>query len=144
MADGGVAPTNIAAIGITNQRETTVVWDKATGKPVQNAIVWQSRITAADLRLAEGEGAARTRSASKTGLPIDAYFSGTKIRHILENDPGTREKAERGEVLFGNVDTFLIWRLTGGKVHVTDVQQRQPDARLQHPYPRLGRRAAGG
>ncbi len=119
MADGGATPDDIAAIGITNQRETTVVWDKATGKPVQNAIVWQSRITAAYCDSLKAKGMEDT-VRSKTGLPIDAYFSGTKIRHILENNPGTREKAERGEVLFGNVDTFLIWRLTGGKVHVTD------------------------
>jgi glycerol kinase len=119
MADGGATPDDIAAIGITNQRETTVVWDKATGKPVQNAIVWQSRITASYCDSLKAKGLEDT-VRSKTGLPIDAYFSGTKIRHILENNPGTREKAERGEVLFGNVDTFLIWRLTGGKVHVTD------------------------
>ncbi len=119
MQTAGASPDDIAAIGITNQRETTVVWEKATGKPVQNAIVWQSRITAAYCDSLKAKGLEDT-IRSKTGLPIDAYFSGTKIRHILENNPGARERAEAGELLFGNVDTFLIWRLTGGKVHVTD------------------------
>ena len=119
MQSAGASPDDIAAIGITNQRETTVVWEKSTGKPVQNAIVWQSRITAAYCDSLKAKGLEDT-IRSKTGLPIDAYFSGTKIRHILENNPGARERAEAGELLFGNVDTFLIWRLTGGKVHVTD------------------------
>ena len=119
LKDKGVSAEDIAAVGITNQRETTVVWDKATGKPVQNAIVWQSRITAAYCDSLKAKGLEDTVRA-KTGLPIDAYFSGTKIRHILEQNPGLRERAERGEILFGNVDTFLIWRLTGGAVHVTD------------------------
>jgi glycerol kinase len=119
IADAGASPDDIAAIGITNQRETTVVWDKATGKPVQNAIVWQSRITAGycdELKAAGHEKLFR----DKTGLPIDAYFSGTKVRHILQNNPGAQEKAERGELLFGTVDSFLIWRLTDGRVHVAD------------------------
>ncbi|PZR64513.1 MAG: glycerol kinase [Chloroflexi bacterium] len=119
IADAGASTEDIAAIGITNQRETTLVWDKNTGKPVQNAIVWQSRITAGYCDSLKAKGLEDT-VREKTGLPIDAYFSGTKIRHILENNPGAREKAERGELLFGNVDSFLIWRLTGGKVHVTD------------------------
>jgi glycerol kinase len=119
IADKGVSADDIAAIGIANQRETTVVWDKATGKPIQNAIVWQSRITAGYCDSLKAKGLEDT-FREKTGLPVDAYFSGTKIRHILENNPGVRERAEKGEVLFGNVDTFLIWRLTGGKVHVTD------------------------
>ena len=119
MQTAGASPDDIAAIGITIQRETTVVWEKATGKPVQNAIVWQSRITAAYCDSLKAKGLEDT-IRSKTGLPIDAYFSGTKIRHIRENNPGARERAEAGELLFGNVDTFLIWRLTGGKVHVTD------------------------
>jgi len=119
IADAGASADDIAAIGITNQRETTVVWDKNTGKPVQNAIVWQSRITAGycdELKAAGHEQKFR----DKTGLPIDAYFSGTKIRHILQNNPGAQEKAERGELLFGTVDSFLIWRLTEGRVHVVD------------------------
>jgi glycerol kinase len=119
VADAGVSPDDIAAIGITNQRETAVVWDRNTGAPVQNAIVWQSRITAPycdELKAAGHEPMFRDR----TGLPIDAYFTGTKIRHILQNNPGAQEKAERGELLAGTVDSFLIWRLTKGRVHVAD------------------------
>jgi glycerol kinase len=110
---------DIAAIGITNQRETAVVWDKATGKPVMNAIVWQDRRTAAFCDQLKAEGW-ESRIREKTGLVIDAYFSGTKVKWILDNVPGVRERAERGEVLFGTVDSYLIWRLTGGQVHVTD------------------------
>ena len=114
-----LSPTDIAAVGITNQRETTIVWDKYTGKPVYNAIVWQCRRTAAicDRLSADGLGA---YVRDKTGLLIDAYFSGTKIQWILDNVPGARERAERGELLFGTVDSWLIWNLTGGKAHVTD------------------------
>ncbi|MBR5641973.1 MAG: glycerol kinase GlpK [Firmicutes bacterium] len=108
----------IAAIGITNQRETTIVWDKNTGLPVYNAIVWQCRRTAEYCESLEMEWEDVIRA--KTGLKIDAYFSGTKIRWILENVPGAREKAERGDLLFGTVDTWLIWNLTRGKAHVTD------------------------
>ena len=115
----GLSPTDIAGIGITNQRETTIVWEKATGKPVYNAIVWQCRRTAAICDELSSDGmAAYVRD--KTGLLIDAYFSGTKIKWILDNVPGARARAERGELLFGTVDTWLIWNLTGGKVHVTD------------------------
>ncbi|HEY7127313.1 MAG TPA: glycerol kinase GlpK [Ktedonobacterales bacterium] len=110
---------DVAAIGITNQRETTVVWEKATGKPVFNAIVWQSRLTAPICDALKAKGFDKEIRA-RTGLVTDAYFSGTKVKWILENVPGVREKAERGEVLFGNVDTFLIWRLTKGRVHATD------------------------
>ncbi|HXY33421.1 MAG TPA: glycerol kinase GlpK [Planctomycetaceae bacterium] len=113
------SPSDVAALGITNQRETTIVWEKSSGKPVANAIVWQSRITAplCDRLKADGfEGTFR----EKTGLVVDAYFSGTKIAHLLETIPGLRARAEKGEVLFGTVDSFLIWRLTGGKRHVTD------------------------
>src|SRR5437762_12653172 len=115
-----LSAADIAAIGITNQRETTVLWEKATGKPVANAIVWQSRISAPiceRLKAAGHEPLFRER----TGLLLDPYFSGTKIAHLLENTPGLRARAERGEILFGTVDSFLIWRLTGGKRHVTDV-----------------------
>lgn len=114
-----LSPTDIAGIGITNQRETTIVWDKATGKPMYNAIVWQCRRTApiCDKLAAEGLG---DYVRDKTGLLIDAYFSGTKIKWILDNVEGAREKAERGELLFGNVDSWLIWNLTGGKAHVSD------------------------
>lgn len=117
--DAYIDPKCIAAIGITNQRETTIVWEKATGKPVYNAIVWQCRRTAplCEELKAGGYGPAITE---KTGLLIDAYFSGTKLRWILDNVPGARERAERGELLAGTVDTWLIWKLTGGKAHVTD------------------------
>ena len=113
-------PDRIAAIGITNQRETTIVWDRVTGAPIADAIVWQSRITAPAcerLRAAGLEPLFRER----TGLPLDAYFSGPKIAHLLDGVPGARARAERGELAFGTVDTFLAWRLTGGRVHVTDV-----------------------
>lgn len=115
----GLTASDIAAVGITNQRETTIVWDAKTGQPVNNAIVWQCRRTAAicDVLKAEGLGEA---VRDKTGLLIDAYFSGTKIKWILDNVPGARERAENGELLFGNVDSWLIWNLTGGAVHVTD------------------------
>ena len=115
----GLSPTDIAGIGITNQRETTIVWDKNTGKPVYNAIVWQCRRTASicDELKASGIG---EYVREKTGLLIDAYFSGTKIKWILDNVDGARERAGRGELLFGNVDSWLIWNLTGGKAHVSD------------------------
>ncbi|MBI2762706.1 MAG: glycerol kinase GlpK [Chloroflexi bacterium] len=110
----------IAAIGIANQRETTVVWDRATGAPVADAIVWQSRITAPACEALRGQGL-ESLFRERTGLPIDAYFSGPKIAHILDATPGLRARAERGELAFGTVDSFLAWRLTGGRVHVTDV-----------------------
>ncbi|HEY7974205.1 MAG TPA: glycerol kinase GlpK, partial [Ktedonobacterales bacterium] len=119
MQEKGVTAANIAAIGITNQRETTVVWDKSTGAPVMNAIVWQDRRTASYCDQLKAEGWEQ-RVREKTGLVIDAYFSGTKVKWILDNVSGSRERAERGELLFGNVDSYLIWRLTGGKVHCTD------------------------
>ena len=115
----GASAEDIAAIGITNQRETTVVWDKTTGQPVYNAIVWQCRRTAdyCDQLVADGW---TEKIRNKCGVVIDPYCSGTKIRWILENVPGAREKAEAGDLLFGNIDTWLIWNLTKGKVHVTD------------------------
>ena len=115
----GATAKDIAAIGITNQRETTVVWDKETGEPVYNAIVWQDRRTAEFCDSLREKGLNDT-FRNKTGLVLDPYFSGTKIRWILENVPGAREKAEAGKLLFGTVETWLIWKLTGGKVHVTD------------------------
>lgn len=119
MAMVGAAPEDISGIGITNQRETTVVWDKATGEPVYNAIVWQCRRTAetVDELVQKGYG---DLIRERTGLVPDAYFSGTKISWILKNVPGAKEKAQRGELLFGTVDTWLIWNLTKGEVHVTD------------------------
>ena len=119
MARIGAKATNISAIGITNQRETTVVWDKNTGKPVFNAIVWQCRRTSEYCDELKACGFDKDIK-EKTGLVVDAYFSGTKVRWILENVPGAREKAENGELLFGTIDTWLIWNLTKGKVHVTD------------------------
>jgi len=119
----GVSPKDIAAVGVTNQRETTVVWEKATGKPVYNAIVWQdTRTDKICNELANSGGQDRFRP--KVGLPLATYFSGPKIKWVLDNVPGVREKAEKGEVLFGNIDTWVIWNLTGGPkggVHVTDV-----------------------
>ena len=113
-------PIDIAGIGITNQRETTILWDKNTGRPVYNAIVWQCRRTAPLVdELLRTPGMA-DYIRENTGLVPDAYFSATKIKWILENVPGAREKAEAGELLFGTVDTWLVWKLTGGKVHVTD------------------------
>jgi glycerol kinase len=112
-------PTQIAGIGITNQRETTVVWDKSTGKPIYNAIVWQSRQTAEicdDLK----EKGYNDLFRKKTGLLIDAYFSGTKVKWILDHVEGAKDKANRGDLLFGTIDSWLIWKLSGGKVHVTD------------------------
>ena len=119
MAKLGVTADSIAAIGITNQRETTVVWDKTTGAPIANAIVWQCRRTSdiIDDLVQRGYSAAIRR---KTGLEPDAYFSGSKIKWLLDHVPGARQRAERGELLFGTIDTWLIWKLTGGKVHVTD------------------------
>lgn len=115
----GATAADVAAIGITNQRETALIWEKATGKPIYNAIVWQCRRTAAICEKMAADGLA-AYIRDKTGLLIDAYFSGTKIKWILDNVEGARERAERGELLFGTVDTWLIWNLTGGKVHVTD------------------------
>ena len=119
MANIGATAADIAAIGITNQRETTVVWNRFTGKPICNAIVWQCRRTApfCDELVAEG---LTDSIRAKTGLVIDPYFSGTKIHWILENVPVAREMADKGELLFGTVETWLIWKLTGGRIHVTD------------------------
>lgn len=119
MAKLGVSAEDIAGIGITNQRETTIVWDKETGRPVYNAIVWQCRRTSdlIDKLVEDGYG---DTVREKTGLIPDAYFSGSKIKWILDHVPGARERAEKGELLFGTVDTWLIWKLTGGKAHVTD------------------------
>lgn len=120
MRAHGLRAEDIAAIGITNQRETTVLWERASGRPVANAIVWQDRRTAAlcgELREA-GHG---PLFQARTGLPLDPYFSGTKIRRLLDDVPGLRRRAEQGEIAFGTVDSFLLWRLTGGAVHATDV-----------------------
>ena len=125
VARGAVEATpggidRIAAIGITNQRETTVVWERASGRPVAPAIVWQSRITA---RACEAirEAGHEERIRALTGLPIDAYFSGTKVAHILDSSPDLRAMAEAGDLCFGTIDAFLLWRLSGGRIHATDV-----------------------
>jgi glycerol kinase len=120
LAKAGASVKDIAAIGITNQRETAIVWDRATGKAIHPAIVWQDRRTAALCNELEASGAGET-VANRTGLVIDSYFSGTKVKWILDNVPGARDRAARGELAFGTVDTWLIWHLTGGKRHVTDV-----------------------
>ncbi|WP_170008639.1 glycerol kinase GlpK [Bacillus fonticola] len=119
LSEASVKPEQIAGIGITNQRETTVVWDKETGDPIYNAIVWQSRQTADICDELKSKGHNDT-FRQKTGLLIDAYFSGTKVKWLLDNVDGARERAERGELLFGTMDTWLIWKLSGGKAHVTD------------------------
>ena len=119
LSESGIKPVQIAGIGITNQRETTVVWDRKTGDPVYNVLVWQSRQSAEicdDLKKRDLEQTFR----DKTGLLIDPYFSGTKVKWILDHVEGTRESAERGEFMFGTIDTWLIWKLSGGKAHVTD------------------------
>ena len=119
ITESGIPVDRIEAFGITNQRETTVIWDKHTGKPIYNAIVWQCRRTAAICE--ELKAAGHTEAITdKTGLVVDAYFSGTKVKWLLDNVPGAREKAAQGDLLFGTMDSWLIWNLTGGAVHVTD------------------------
>lgn len=120
LAQKGLTAADIAAIGITNQRETTILWDKRTGKPIYNAIVWQCRRTAEECEKLKAEGL-EPYIRETTGLIIDAYFSATKIKWILDNVPGARKRAEQGKLMFGTVDSWLIWRLTRGEVHVTDV-----------------------
>ena len=119
IAKAGIKPSDIAGIGITNQRETTIVWDKTTGKAVHNAIVWQDRRTSEMCQKLKSDGF-EDEITRKTGLLLDPYFSGTKLKWILDNVAGARAKAEAGELLFGTVDSFLIWKLTRGKRHVTD------------------------
>ncbi|MFT7643732.1 MAG: glycerol kinase, partial [Pirellulaceae bacterium] len=119
LANAKATSDQVAAIGVTNQRETTILWDRVTGKPIDNAIVWQSRVTAGICDQLKADGQADL-FRDKTGLVVDAYFSGTKIKHLLDIHDPNRQRAERGDILFGTVDTFLIWRLTGGRKHVTD------------------------
>ncbi len=120
LAAAGVSPADLAAVGVTNQRETTVLWERDTGQPVANAMVWQSRASAEICERLKADGLEPV-FRDKTGLVIDAYFSGTKIKYLLDQIDGVRARAERGEILFGTVDTFLIWRLTQGRRHVTDL-----------------------
>ena len=119
MAQAGIVAADVAAIGITNQRETVIVWDRASGKPIHRAIVWQDRRTADYCTQLKREGA-EPSVIEKTGLRLDPYFSGTKLRWILENVSGARARAEAGKLAFGTVDTWLLWQLTSGKKHVTD------------------------
>ena len=121
-----VRPTEVKAIGITNQRETTIIWEKSTGKPVYNAIVWQCRRTAEICEKLREDGY-ENLIFEKTGLKLDAYFSATKIKWILDNVEGARERAERGELLFGTVDTWIVWNLTRGKVHITTLHANLVD-----------------
>ena len=120
LRESGIETDQIKAIGITNQRETTIIWNRETGEPIHNAIVWQCRRTAEDCDRMRKEGLAALFQ-ERTGLVLDAYFSGTKVRWLLDNVPGARELAERGSLAFGTVDSWLIWKLTGGRVHATDV-----------------------
>ncbi len=119
VKSAGISPSDIAAIGITNQRETTVVWDRKTGQPIYNAIVWQDRRTSEFCDQLKAQGHADLIQ-QKTGLVIDAYFSGSKLRWILDNVPGARDRAQKRELAFGTIDTWLLWKLTGGKIHATD------------------------
>jgi len=119
VARAGITYSQIDCVGITNQRETTLIWDRATGVPVYNAIVWQCRRTAEECEKLKNQGFAE-RIYNKTGLVPDAYFSATKIKWILDNVEGARERAERGELCFGTVDTFIMWKLSGGKIFATD------------------------
>ena len=120
LSDGGLTPTNIRALGITNQRETTVLWHRRTGQPLHNAIVWQDRRTEPLCQQLKAQGA-ETWIQAKTGLRLDPYFSGTKLRWLLDHVPGARAQAQAGELAFGTVDSWLIWHLTGGQRHVTDI-----------------------
>jgi len=119
LARSGKSADDTAAIGVTNQRETTILWERATGRPVANAVVWQSRASASICDRLKAEGLEPVFRA-RTGLVVDAYFSGTKIKHLLDSHDGLRARAAKGEILFGTVDTWLVWRLTGGRCHVTD------------------------
>jgi len=119
LAKASLSAVDVAAIGVTNQRETTILWERDTGRPVANALVWQSRASAGICDALKADGLEATFQA-KTGLVLDAYFSGTKIKYLLDRHEGLRRRAENGEILFGTVDSFLIWRLTGGRCHLTD------------------------
>src|SRR5258707_15430114 len=120
ISKAGIRADDLAALGITNQRETTLIWDRQTGQPIYNAIVWQCRRTAEMCESLRSDGFAPEVRA-RTGLVLDAYFSGTKVAWILDHVPGSRERARNGELAFGTVDTWLLWNLTSGKLHVTDV-----------------------
>jgi len=133
LAEARITAREIAAIGITNQRETTLLWERKSGRPIHNAIVWQDRRTAQVCRKLAAEGLGEL-VAARTGLLIDPYFSGTKIAWLLDHVPGARALAEQGELAFGTIDSFLLWRLTGGRAHASDLTNASRD----------GRRPAGG
>ena len=137
IGKAGLESVSIAAIGITNQRETTVVWNRKTGKPVYNAIVWQDRRTAEFCDHLNNEGHSRM-IMEKTGLVIDAYFSATKVRWILENVKGARKLAEEGQLAFGTVDSWLVWNLTRGKLHITDVSNASRTMLFNIHYSKMG------
>ncbi len=120
LRDAGLRPEDIRGIGITNQRETVVLWDRATGKPVGRAIVWQDRRTAGDCDALRARSGLEARLRERTGLVIAPYFSATKVKWLLDETPGLRARAERGEIAFGTVDSWLVWQMTGGRVHATD------------------------
>ena len=120
ITKANITASQVAGIGITNQRETTILWDRKTGEPVFNAIVWQDRRTAAYCNKLKEAGHSEMVQ-NKTGLIIDAYFSGTKIKWILDNVEGARERAEKGELCFGTVDSWLVWKMTAGETHITDI-----------------------
>ena len=141
LAKSNIKTIDVAAIGITNQRETTIVWDRETGKPVYNAIVWQDRRTADYCDSLKAAGHA-PMIQQKTGLIIDAYFSATKLKWILDTVPGARDKAAKGKLAFGTVDSWLSWKLSGGKIHITDVSNASRTMLLNIQYLRMGRRTA--
>ena len=143
LGKAGARPRDIAAIGITNQRETVLVWDRATGKAIHPAIVWQDRRTAAQCNALEQSGAGE-EIGNRTGLVIDPYFSATKIKWILDNVSGARARAEKGELAFGTVDSWLIWHLTSGTRHVTDATNASPRTLCSttHRQGRVGPRTA--
>ncbi len=141
MAAAQLSAEQIAALGVTNQRETTILWHRRTGRPVANAVVWQSRISAGICDRLKAEGCEPAFRA-KTGLVLDPYFSGTKIKHLLDTHDGLRAEAQKGDILFGTVDSWLIWRTERRAAARDRLQQCQPHAAVQHPHARLGRRAA--
>ena len=143
LQEAGIEPASIAAIGITNQRETTVLWDRETGKPVHNAIVWQDRRTAGYCRAKVEEGCEPTVQ-DRTGLVIDAYFSASKLAWILDNVDGARARAAQGALAFGTIDSFLLWRLTGGQAACHRCDERVAHHAVQHPRSRIGTRTSCG
>ena len=133
----GIEANQIAGIGITNQRETTIVWNRETGQPIYNAIVWQDRRTSSYCESLKAQGF-ESSVREKTGLLLDPYFSGTKLKWLLDEVPGARADAEAGKLAFGTVDSFLLWRLTGGTQHKTDATNAGANTDVQYSYPTVG------